>query len=679
MSGMPEFDRWKALYPNGTPEDYAKLQSNLGFSPGPGAFAPPLSSGPAPMTPVSGGLPAAPPPVSVTNTSSPAETSPPGVNPASGIGFMNNPTPINPASGLGFLTQPTAINPNSGLGFMAAPPAAPSPPPASAPPQNSTPTGGFTPVGGGFTPNAPGPTQSLPPKPPMSGGGGGFGGGGALAAAKAKEKSMHAGPYGAYLPAEAKFNTYHEAWQEDYDRNVRWGHKIVASGVDEEYEIKKTGIATYRAEEQKKQDWEEVERTKIAKMQMNNEVLAAEVRNQKLDSGRLWSNIGVGNQITAAIGVAFSGIGAAFSNAYGGKETSHAMGIIEKAVERDIYEQQVNMQNKKESLTAARGMFHDYVGAFKDQSVAKDAYLSHVYARISQDVAVAAADTDNRLHQNNLEGLRLELEHMAEEHKMRFQAGGEAYNKDMAQKEINAIYANWNAQYAKQQKELAETRKFKMEILKGNADSLNKLGYTVMAATDPNGEPMIVDANTGQPIKNPYAGMPGAGGGGKGPTPVVVKKFNPDGSYETTTAPALSENAATKYTEKAAKLDKLNFLIDEAIALRKQYPSGTTSITNPTDVARAKSLGTQIILAGKEATAGMNSEKDWDRLSDSWGGGDPTKIDLWGNPTAAVLQQGKDITLQEYKANAEYHVHPQFNPYFSSTPGPSGGALPGSK
>lgn len=81
-----------------------------------------------------------------------------------------------------------------------------------------------------------------------------------------------------------------------------------------------------------------------APLQKENDALFQAIKDDKIDPTRLMGHMSTGNKILAAISVALSGIGAGLS----GKENM-AMGVLQKAIDRDIEAQRADL-GKKQTL-----------------------------------------------------------------------------------------------------------------------------------------------------------------------------------------------------------------------------------------------------------------------------------------------------------------------------------------
>jgi acyl-CoA thioesterase FadM len=87
----------------------------------------------------------------------------------------------------------------------------------------------------------------------------------------------------------------------------------------------------------------------------------SEVGSQTVDTNRLYKNMGTGQKIMAAIGIALGGLG---------KGPNQALAAINSAIDRDIEEQKIGINQKERGATAARTAYQDFLSQAKDEKVA---------------------------------------------------------------------------------------------------------------------------------------------------------------------------------------------------------------------------------------------------------------------------------------------------------------------
>jgi len=88
---------------------------------------------------------------------------------------------------------------------------------------------------------------------------------------------------------------------------------------------------------------------------------SAELGNYKEDPNGLWHNMSSGQQMLATLGLAMSAVG---------NKQGEAMGLINKAMDRDIDAQRANYSAKKDSLAAKNSAFGRLMDHYKDQDSA---------------------------------------------------------------------------------------------------------------------------------------------------------------------------------------------------------------------------------------------------------------------------------------------------------------------
>lgn len=96
--------------------------------------------------------------------------------------------------------------------------------------------------------------------------------------------------------------------------------------------------------------------------------MSADLADTKIDSKRLFHNMGTGDKILASIGLILGGFGAAAS---GGK--NRAVDSIERAIERDVNDQKAAYNVKKEGLDNKATLYGRMLEKFKNETAAREA------------------------------------------------------------------------------------------------------------------------------------------------------------------------------------------------------------------------------------------------------------------------------------------------------------------
>lgn len=92
-------------------------------------------------------------------------------------------------------------------------------------------------------------------------------------------------------------------------------------------------------------------------LQRELETQREEIKAQKVDPKKWYNEKTTSQSVGVAIALALSGLGDAISRSYGGQNTNYmqsALGLIDKAVERDIEAQKLNIQMLKESYSLSK-------------------------------------------------------------------------------------------------------------------------------------------------------------------------------------------------------------------------------------------------------------------------------------------------------------------------------------
>lgn len=124
----------------------------------------------------------------------------------------------------------------------------------------------------------------------------------------------------------------------------------------------------------------------LSDMFAQSKKLQNEFANAKVQDGHLWGDEGTGNKLLAGIGLALGAFGAGAT----GSENP-AVGIIERAISRDIDVQKANIATLGTRAEAARGMLKDYMDVYKDKdaaaAAAEAAQLNWVKTKLAAQTA----------------------------------------------------------------------------------------------------------------------------------------------------------------------------------------------------------------------------------------------------------------------------------------------------
>lgn len=150
--------------------------------------------------------------------------------------------------------------------------------------------------------------------------------------------------------------------------------------------------STALAEHQRAKD--EMERqyqSNVANKQKEIEGLTDKYLNTPLDANHMWHEMGTGGKITAGIAIALGALGGALSGTNG----NVGLDLINKAIERDIKMQEMNLDKTGKAIQQKRGILSDYRDQFGDMDKAKEAaFITYQKAVASHFDALAQSAHD---------------------------------------------------------------------------------------------------------------------------------------------------------------------------------------------------------------------------------------------------------------------------------------------
>lgn len=121
--------------------------------------------------------------------------------------------------------------------------------------------------------------------------------------------------------------------------------------------------------------------------------------NWKVDSGRVWSNMGTGGKIAAAIAIGLSAVGQAYQGAAGVSAPNLALQVIEGAINRDIEEQKANIIIKRENAQSQNSLLNTMRGQLGDLQQAQLATEASMYRAAGLQVQKIAAQSKDKAAQ----------------------------------------------------------------------------------------------------------------------------------------------------------------------------------------------------------------------------------------------------------------------------------------
>lgn len=121
--------------------------------------------------------------------------------------------------------------------------------------------------------------------------------------------------------------------------------------------------------------------------------------NQKVDSNRVWSNMGTAGKIGAAIAIGLSAVGQAYQGAAGVSAPNLALQVIEGAINRDIEEQKANIIIKRENAQSQGSLLNTMRGQLGDLQQAQLASEATMYRMAGLQVQRIAAQSKDKAAQ----------------------------------------------------------------------------------------------------------------------------------------------------------------------------------------------------------------------------------------------------------------------------------------
>lgn len=196
---------------------------------------------------------------------------------------------------------------------------------------------------------------------------------------------------------ETSIQLQHDAIDAETKANTAIQHEVAAGATAKATEYNKY----LQAEAQKQADEKAAVDTKYKDYQVEMD----KYQNDKLDSGRWFSQSSTGAKLMAGIAVGLGAIGQAY-----GAEGNPAVGLIEKAIDRDIAEQKFNIDQQGKVVEGKRTLYTDLVKKFGDERAARAAYQEAVFSKLSSEVDARVASSKNELIQANGMTLKADLD-----------------------------------------------------------------------------------------------------------------------------------------------------------------------------------------------------------------------------------------------------------------------------
>lgn len=150
-----------------------------------------------------------------------------------------------------------------------------------------------------------------------------------------------------------------------------------ATAIAEHQQAADAARATYQAAVEKKQQEIQADTDKFT--------------NTPIDANHFWADKGTGDKVMAGIAIALGALGGALSGTNG----NVGLDIINKAIDRDLKTQELNMQKSGQAITMKRGLLSDYMSQYGDMEKAKEASAIAYQKGVAQhfeSMAMAAKD-----------------------------------------------------------------------------------------------------------------------------------------------------------------------------------------------------------------------------------------------------------------------------------------------
>lgn len=113
--------------------------------------------------------------------------------------------------------------------------------------------------------------------------------------------------------------------------------------------------------------------------------------NTPLDANHFWADKGTGDKVMAGIAIALGALGGAMNGSNG----NVGLDVINKAIERDLKVQELNMQKQQAGISMKRGLLSDYMNQYGDLEKAKEASFIAYQKGVAQhfeSMAMASKD-----------------------------------------------------------------------------------------------------------------------------------------------------------------------------------------------------------------------------------------------------------------------------------------------
>lgn len=415
-------------------------------------------------------------------------------------------------------------------------------------------------------------------------GGGGFGGGGSKGPPTQEQLEkmfMLPGEKEAWLKQIEYEKGQAEKSKQLMDLEITAAEKTTAEqlGATQAYAAAQ---AKQAEDEAQFQDWHSKE---MAQLQADSDKAAA----MKLDSNRMFRYQNTGDAVLGGVMMALGAIGGAMAQTTGATHDNPFVTSLNKAIERDLAQQQVEIEQAKSGVARKEGILAQRYKQYGDMKVAKNAAQLDAYklamVQINQKAAIMGTESAKVNAEKASAALQYQIDSKMAQHDLYLQAQWKQYQQAQAQAAAAAAYA--------QQQKAEEERKYWRGV---EGDLLKKDG-TKLVFDKSTGAPIgVIDPATGQLVSD------GGGGGSNGsnkPQPVpLIMGFNAKGEPTYADAKAYNPESATKIKNANEAYEQAKQDVALLKALRKKHGGG--AIWSPDDQAEADAASGRLILQVKE-------------------------------------------------------------------------------
>lgn len=285
------------------------------------------------------------------------------------------------------------------------------------------------------------PAGGLPPKPAMGGGGGGGGGGsglgGAPTLAQLQSKFLLPGEQAEWERQMAYEQGQVEKQKKLMDLEITSQEAIAAEQLG--------ATKAYAAAQQKQveddaafQDWHSKE---MQALQGESDKAAA----MKLDSNRMFRYANTGDAVLAGVAMALGAIGGAMAQTTGATHDNPFVTSLNKAIERDLAQQQVEIEQAKSGVARKEGILSQRYKQYGDMKVAKNAAALDAYkialVQLNQKAALMGTEAAKLNAEKAGAALQNQIDSKSAQHDLYLQAQWKQYQQAQAQAAAAAAWA----------------------------------------------------------------------------------------------------------------------------------------------------------------------------------------------------------------------------------------------